>query len=128
MTQSPILLRLICNRYYTQTPDGRGCRLRGGPVDKRRRGMFKLGGGVVKTVQAAVLLTGLLALPACAPRAPETYETHSQRAVQHSQAGRRGAAIAEYRAALALRPDSAEAHNNLGAALYDIGEREAAIN
>jgi Tfp pilus assembly protein PilF len=91
--------------------------------------MFKLGGGVVKTVsQAAVLLTGSLALSACAPRAPETYETHSQRAVEHSQAGRRGAAIAEYREALALRPDSAEAHNNLGAALYDVGERDAAIN
>jgi Tfp pilus assembly protein PilF len=94
----------------------------------RRRGMFDLGGGAVKTAsQTAFVLVGFCTLTACAPRVPETFDTHYQRAVEHYQAGRPTAAIAEYRDALSLRPDSAEAHNNLGAALYDVGQRDAAM-
>jgi Tfp pilus assembly protein PilF len=90
--------------------------------------MWQLCGGSAKAVsQTAFLLVGFCGLAACASRAAETYDTHYQRAVELSQSGRRNAAIAEYRAALSLRPDSAAAHNNLGAALYDSGQRAAAV-
>ncbi|MBI4937962.1 MAG: tetratricopeptide repeat protein, partial [Nitrosomonadales bacterium] len=41
--------------------------------------------------------------------------------------GRLDAAIGSYREALAIRPDYAEAHNNLGVALSDLGKRDEAV-
>ncbi len=75
------------------------------------------------------VLLGVLAvhLAACGPTAAEAFGRHYRAAVHAYAEGRRADAIAEYRAALQLRPDVAEAHNNLGVALYDIGRRDEAI-
>ena len=40
----------------------------------------------------------------------------NQRGIAHAQAGRHAEAIAEFRKAIAIRPDSAEAHCNMGTA------------
>ena len=41
--------------------------------------------------------------------------------------GRRDEAMVEYRAAIALKPQSAAPHNNLGNALRDLGRRDEAM-
>jgi tetratricopeptide (TPR) repeat protein len=48
-------------------------------------------------------------------------------AVQHHRAGRLDEAVAGYRRVLALRPDRAEAHNNLGAARVAQGRFDEAV-
>lgn len=48
-------------------------------------------------------------------------------ALQHHQARRLKEARAGYERALRLRPDYAEAHNNLGSLLGDLGDQEAAL-
>jgi protein O-GlcNAc transferase len=58
---------------------------------------------------------------------PITIEQALQRALEHQQAGRLAEAIAAYRCAIALQDDLAEAHNNLGNALWETGQVEAAI-
>jgi protein O-GlcNAc transferase len=48
-------------------------------------------------------------------------------AVQLHQSGRLPEAVAGYRQAIALKPDFAEAHNNLGSALSDLGQFDEAL-
>jgi tetratricopeptide (TPR) repeat protein len=48
-------------------------------------------------------------------------------AVRHHQAGRIDEAVAHYERALALKPDHAEAHNNLGVALAALGRMDGAV-
>lgn len=48
------------------------------------------------------------------------------KALEHHQAGRLQEAVTEYGKILALNPGYAEAHNNLGSALCDLGELEQA--
>jgi Flp pilus assembly protein TadD len=59
-------------------------------------------------------------LPPAAQRAFAT-------ALGHHQAGRLGEAVTFYRRAVALHPGYAEAHQNLGSALSDLGEVDAAM-
>jgi tetratricopeptide (TPR) repeat protein len=56
---------------------------------------------------------------------PESAEAHYDKGVDNSHAGRLTEAIAEFEAALRLRPDYAEAQNNLGVALTQIPARAA---
>jgi tetratricopeptide (TPR) repeat protein/tRNA A-37 threonylcarbamoyl transferase component Bud32 len=50
-----------------------------------------------------------------------------ERYVEERDRGRQEEAIGYFRAALAVKPDSAVAHNNLGKALYDKGDAERAL-
>lgn len=69
----------------------------------------------------------LLAVAACSAHTNRSFQAHYQTAIEDYQAGRRTEAIKEYTEAIRLRPDSAAAHNNLGAVLYDVGKRDAAV-
>ena len=77
--------------------------------------------------RVAVAVAWFCGLSACASSNSEKFRAHYERALQYSEQGRRGEAIAEYREAVRLRPDSADAHNNLGSLLYDIGDTQAAV-
>ena len=78
-------------------------------------------------VAHAVVALGLGGLCACGPPPSEHSRPSIRRAGRLTKPGRCTEALAAYRQAVRLRPDSAEAHNDLGAVLYDVGERDAAV-
>ncbi len=58
---------------------------------------------------------------------PSTIEHDLRIAFEHHRAGRMAEAIAAFGRVVALRPDSAEAHNNLGIVLRQAGQLDGAI-
>jgi Flp pilus assembly protein TadD len=61
-----------------------------------------------------------------ARKSPDRAAARNNHGLALQRAGHLDAAIAEYRAAVALDPDDAEAHDNLGAALLDAGRIDEA--
>lgn len=74
-----------------------------------------------------VLVTGLV-LGSCAQSPSVRYERHYRRGEQAYGAGDWPAAVEEFRAAVEVRPGSAEAWNALGRALLEAGDRDGAID
>jgi Flp pilus assembly protein TadD len=77
----------------------------------------------------ALLLFALLA--GCAASNRDTYsdpfEDSMNAAATLRDNGEYNAAVVEYREAIRLKPASAEAHNNLGSALFNLGDTDGAI-
>jgi len=58
---------------------------------------------------------------------PESWTAHDNLGIALHDRGRAAEAMAQYQAALQIRPDEAEVHNNLGVALRDAGRAGEAI-
>ena len=77
---------------------------------------------------AHILLVGLaLALPTGAATVGDPVASRSAEALEHYEAGRFQEALTAYRDALLERPESASLRLNVGDALYELGEYEAAL-
>src|SRR5262245_40503865 len=77
--------------------------------------------------------SAIVALAACAAAQqmaePVRVEArdHNQKGIALARTGNHVAAVKEFRAAVALRPDYGEAHFNLGVSLTQLGEVSAAV-
>jgi Flp pilus assembly protein TadD len=77
------------------------------------------------TLKACGLALGLLI--GCGASSHDAFERHYTHAVALTREGRTLEAVEAYRNAIAASPSSADAYNNLGVALYHLGDGHGAI-
>lgn len=103
--------------------------------------VFSMSGVLVLTI----VLTGSVALNGCskgdkdasekkagpgveqAPEVADQAKVHHDNCVQHLLKGEHDQAIAECEKSLAINPNSASTHNNIGFAYYDMGDFDKAV-